>query len=483
MNEILRIDNLTVAFGDGPEESVAVKGVSLGLAPGETLALVGESGCGKTVLCKSILHILCSRGRIKKGNIFLKGRDITHASEKEMNACRGRDAAMVFQDPMTSLDPAFGVGEQIAESMRIHGGISRKEAREKAVELLELLHIPGGAESYSRKPYQFSGGQRQRIAIAVAVAAGPKLLLADEPTTALDEETQGEILTMLRDVCRSMGMAMIFITHDLSLVEEMASRVAVMKNGQILETGPVEQVFAHPSHEYTKKLLGYLDYGRDRGHNHRGGSVPGDVILSVEGLTKAYRSGRKAAAAVLENFSMEIRAGEVVGLVGRSGCGKTTLARCIMGLEKPDAGSIRMAEGAEVQMIFQDTGFAFNDKMTVEEIIAEPLVIRGGFSRSEIRDKVSEAMKAVELDPELRRRHPYRLSGGQRQRAAIARALICEPDLIVADEPLTGLDVTAQAQIVHLLRELSASRRLAVLFIAHDLPMVNHVSHRVIRMI
>lgn len=482
MNDILRIDNLTVAFGEGAEESVAVKGVSLGLAPGETLALVGESGCGKTVLCKSILHILCSRGRIKTGSISLRGEDITHASEKEMISRRGRDVSMVFQDPMTSLDPAAGVGEQIAESMRVHGGISRQEAREKAVELLETLQIPGGAEAYSRKPYQFSGGQRQRIAIAVAVAAGPKLLLADEPTTALDGETQDEILALLRDVCRRMDMAMIFITHDLSLVEEMAGRVAVMKDGRILETGPVEQVFANPSHEYTKKLLGYLDYSRNRGHNHRGASESGEVILSVEGLSKGYRSGRKSLHPVLEDFSMEIRAGEVVGLVGRSGCGKTTLARCIMSLEKPDSGTVRLAEGAGVQMIFQDTGFAFNDKMTVEEIIAEPLVIRGGISRREIRDKVAEVMEAVELDLQLRQRHPYRLSGGQRQRAAIARALICDPDLIVADEPLTGLDVTAQAQIVHLLRELSASRGLSVLFIAHDLPMVNHVSHRIISM-
>lgn len=482
MKETLKIDNLTVAFGSGDEEQTAVRGVSLSIAPGETLALVGESGCGKTVLCKSILHLLCSRGKISSGAITLDGKDITNASEREMISYRGKDVAMVFQDPMTALDPAFSVGDQIAEVIEIHEKVTRNEAKARAVELMKLVKIDDAESGYHRKPYQFSGGMRQRIAIAAAVAAGPKLLLADEPTTALDEETQREILRLLKDVRKASNSAVLFITHDLSLVEEMAERVAVMKDGRIVETGRTEEVFRNPKHEYTVKLLGYLDYNKNKGHNHRLANKKGEAVLTVEGLCKSYKTGRKQRRNVLENFSMEIDRGETVGLVGKSGCGKSTLARCIMGIEKIDSGTVKLRQGAKMQMIFQDTGSSFNDRMTMEQIIGEPLVISGGFSRKEIHDRVMDAMKAVELDEAFAGRNPYRLSGGQRQRAAIARALITEPDIIIADEPLTGLDVTAQAQIVHLIKKLSVERNMSVLFIAHDIPMVNHVSDRIITM-
>ena len=269
MSKLLQIKNLIVGFRQPSGELTAVKGVSLELEAGETLALVGESGCGKTVLCKSMLRILCERGGIRQGEILLEDRELTALTDQEMAALRGGEIAMVFQDPYTALDPAFSVGSQIAEVLQLHQGISAKEARSRAVEMMELVQIPQAEKRYHQRPYQFSGGMRQRIVIAIALAGNPKLLLADEPTTALDEETQKEVLELLKQIQQKIGIGILFITHDLGLVEDMASRVAVMKGGEIVEQGAVADVFRHPQHPYTKKLLGYLDYKKDRGHNHR----------------------------------------------------------------------------------------------------------------------------------------------------------------------------------------------------------------------
>lgn len=515
--KILKINNLIVSFENPEGELTAVKGVSLSLNAGETLALVGESGCGKTVLCKSMLKILCDKGRIRQGEIMLDGENLVPLSETKMQDKRGADIAMVFQDPMTSLDPAFSVGEQIAEVLRIHKGLSAADAKAQAIELMGLVQIPEAEKRYEQRPYQFSGGMRQRIVIAIALAAEPAILLADEPTTALDEQTQEEILKLLKNIQEKTGVAILFITHDLSIVEDIADRVAIMKDGLLVECGNVSEVFANPEHEYTKKLLGYLDYKKNRGHNHRGRQHESsamfdlrdsevqalqngysvnaleyaesfEALISVRNLNVHFAVGRRLTNHVLQDFSLDIHRGEIVGVVGRSGCGKSTLARCIMGLEKYD-GTIAVQDAINIQMIFQDTGAAFNDRMTVGEIIAEPLIIEGSVrgrltaKRNEnIRLRVEAAMNAVELDLSLLGRKPYELSGGQRQRAAIARALITEPDVIIADEPLTGLDVSTQAQIVHLFKKLSEEKNLAILFIAHDLPMVNHISDRVIRM-
>lgn len=532
MTDLLEINNLIVSFQSDSEETLAVKGASLCLGAGETLALVGESGCGKTVLCKSILRILDDSGNVRGGHITLKSGtsqvNLTHMSEKDILPLRSSEIAMVFQDPMTSLNPAFSVGDQIAEVIRIHGvrregadgsferrPVSAAEAKKRAVELMKLVAIPHAESRYNQRPYQFSGGMRQRIVIAIALAGSPKILLADEPTTALDVETQAEILSLLKDIQQQTGVGILFITHNLSLVEGMADRVAIMKDGVIVETGPVDTVFTAPQHEYTKKLLGFLDYSRGEGHHHRSvthshehrhtlshdhkhatehahehehehthsadelvGGVHGDVILDIRNLTKEFPHGT-----ALDNFSLTVYEGEIVGLVGRSGSGKTTLARCIMGIEKPDSGEIRFSSDIKKQMIFQDSASAFNDRLTVEKIIAEPLVVSASRpSRSSIHERVLHVMKLVELPEDFASRKPYELSGGQRQRVAIARALITDPDFIIADEPLTGLDVTAQAQIVHLLKRLSETENLTILFIAHDLPMVNHISNRVIEM-
>lgn len=482
MENLLEINNLIVSFENPGGELTAVKGVSLSLAEGETLALVGESGCGKTVLCKSMLKILCSRGRIRRGEILLSKKDLVPISDKEMRNHRGDDVAMVFQDPMTSLDPAFSVGEQIAEVLRIHKGFTKEDAKTRAIELMELVQIDDAAERYGQRPYQFSGGMRQRIVIAIALAAEPKLLLADEPTTALDEETQKGILRLLKYIQIKTGVAILFITHDLSIVEDIADRVAIMQDGIIVEEGKVSDVFSEPKHLYTKKLLGYLDYNKGRGHNHRSKETDDSMVLSVKNLSKSFEINKHTKRRVFDKLNLDIYSGEIVGLVGPSGCGKSTLARCIIGLEKPDSGTIEKNDIA-IQMIFQDSQDAFNDRMTVEEIIAEPLRIMKDRVRSEIRAAVAEVMKAVELDENLAKRKPYQLSGGQRQRVAIARALIARPDMIIADEPLTGLDVSAQAQIVHLFKKLQTERNLTILLIAHDLPMVNHVSNRVVKAI
>lgn len=483
MEKSLTINNLTVSFETPGGKLTAVKDVSLHLVGGETLALVGESGCGKTVLCKSMLKILCSRGRIEKGKILLDGEDLTAASEREMQSYRGGSIAMVFQDPMLSLDPAFSVGEQIAEVLKVHGGISAKAAKARAVELMDMVRIPDAQKRYSQRPYQFSGGMRQRVAIAAALAGEPDILLADEPTTALDEKTRWEIVRLLKDIQEKTGVAVLFITHDLSLVEDIADRVAIMQDGRIVEEGNVAKVFSAPEHPYTRKLLGYLDYKKGRGHNHRS-AASDEPVLSVRKLCKSFRLGRKEKNDVLKDFSMDIYRGEIVGLVGSSGCGKSTLARCIAGIDRPDSGVVEFAGGIRMQMIFQDSQSAFNDRFTVKKIIEEPLRTGAGrITDAGRRDEaVRNVMRAVELDESLADRKPYELSGGQRQRAAVARALITDPDFIIADEPLTGLDVSAQAQIVHLLKRLAQERGLTILFIAHDLPMVNHISSRIIEM-
>lgn len=489
MKELLEINNLTVSFENSGRKTQAVKDVSLSLKKGETLALAGESGCGKTVLCKSILKLLCSKGRIDKGKIFLKGENITALNDKEMGKYRGKNISMIFQDPMTSLDPAFSVGEQIAEAVRIHGGCTYNEAKKEALRLMNMVRIENAEDRYQQRPYQFSGGMRQRIAIAVALAAKPELLLADEPTTALDEETQEEILMLIKKLQKQTGTAILFITHDLSIVESMAERVAVMKDGRIVEEGCVREVFTSPKHHYTKKLLGYLDYKKDRGHNHRDSRLQcRQILMDIKHLYKSYDTGRKKRQFVINDMNVSINDGEIVGLVGKSGSGKSTLSRCIMGLERPDSGEINIRNGVKMQMIFQDSHSSFNERMTVEQIIAEPLKISSGVKsirrkeKKHIEEAVARAMEAVELSRDMAVRRPYELSGGQRQRVSIARALITDPDFIIADEPLTGLDVSAQAQIVHLMKKISEQKGMAILFIAHDIPMVNHVSSRVINM-
>ncbi len=550
MEQILSVENLILSFHGPLGEVPAVRSVSLQVSAGETLALVGESGCGKTALCRAVMMLHSQHAVIGDGRILLCGRDVTKMTEKELEQIRGRDAAMVFQDPMSSLNPTLSIGRQIMEPILLHQKVSRREAKAEALRLLELAGIPEPEIRFSQYPHHFSGGMRQRAAIAIALAAKPKLLIADEPTTALDPDTQDQIMGLLRRLAASGaegngrpegaggtggagsqkdsktsdgGRAMILVTHDLGLAEQIADRIAVMKDGKIVETAAAAEIFAAPRHPYTKQLLRYARYGKGGSHYHgaigdercRKAAIDGTPLagaalkseapqkkapdgvtltgsplpdgktplMKITGLTKRFRLGRKAAHTVLQDFDLTVMKGEIVGIVGRSGCGKSTLARCIMGIYQPDGGEIRFADGCRKQMIFQDSASAFNPRMTLFDIIAEPLVIKKSYgSRAQLSEKVYDVMEQVGLERELAERHPYDVSGGQRQRAAIARALITDPDLLVADEPIASLDVSIQSQVIHLLKQLHDDRGLTILLIAHDLPMVEHISDRIVEM-
>lgn len=504
---ILQVENLSLSF-HGPDGRVpAVRGVSLQVNPGEVVAMVGESGCGKTALCRAILGLHSQHAVIEGGSITLCGKTVTSMTEEELQMVRGKDAAMVFQDPMSSLNPTVSVGGQIAETIRLHEKISRKEAMERAEELLGQVGIPEPHLRSRQYPHHFSGGMRQRVAIAIALASNPALLIADEPTTSLDIATQNQIMQLLQSLVRqNPDRAMLFVTHDLGLAETLADRIVVMKDGRIVEEGSTDRIFSDPRHDYTKKLLGYAAYGKGTSHYHghlgdpadgafwRTDQCDGRPLVTVSHLTKAFPLGKQQVRTVLEDFSLNIYKGEIVGLVGDSGCGKSTLARCLMGIYRPEAGEIKFEEGCRKQMIFQDSASAFNPRMTLEQIIAEPLTIEALRQKKKpgerilkrkesVREKVLEMMDQVGLPRELAGRHPYDVSGGQRQRAAIARALITDPDFLIADEPIASLDVSMQSQIIHLLKQLHDQRQLTLLLIAHDLPMVEHISDRVVKLV
>ncbi|ASS37317.1 nickel ABC transporter ATP-binding protein NikE [Mogibacterium pumilum] len=510
-SELLNIEDFRMCF-DGKQGVVhAVQGVSLTLRPGEIMAIVGESGSGKTALCFSILMLHRQRARYMSGSIRLSGKDITKMGEKELEQIRGKAAAIVFQDPLNSLDPVRTVGEQIINPMKLHrdaeSAASEREYGERAAELLRDMGMEDAEKYLSCYPHQLSGGQRQRVAIAVALACDPALIIADEPTTALDPSNQEQIISVLKRLATEKGKGILFITHDLGLARGLATKIAVMKDGKFVENGTAEEVFENPKHEYTKALVRYSKYGKEGSHYH--GDIgkesegleeleqsevpyqtkPAEKMVSVKDIDMIYRTEKHGYKKVLEGYSLEILKGEIIGLVGQSGCGKSTLARIIMGLTKPTGGSIEWgSEGnayryqIRAQMIFQDSASAFNPRMTIEQIIAEPLVITRLGSKEERRSKVIEVMKNVHLDEELMSRYPYDVSGGQRQRAAIARALITVPEFIIADEPLSSLDVPTQAEIVHLLRELHEERQLTMLLISHDIPMVEHVCDRIVSM-
>ncbi|MGI6721501.1 MAG: ATP-binding cassette domain-containing protein [Anaerovoracaceae bacterium] len=487
-DELLKIENLRLTF-NGPHGQVpAVRGVSFAVRHGEILALVGESGCGKTALCRAVLRLHSAHAEISgDSSIMLCGRDVLRLSETEMQSVRGSEAAMIFQDPMFSLDPVFSVGEQIMEPMLIHGA-TRAEARDRAIELLRRVGIGKAETRFAQYPHQFSGGMRQRVAIATALACRPRLLIADEPTTALDADIRDEITDLLRRLVaveEERGMGMIFVTHDLVLARRLADRILVMKEGRIVEEGTAEKIFEHPENDYTRDLIRYAEYGTRRSHRHLGEadvrSARTEPLVSIRGLRKSFRLGKRQIDTVLRDFDLDVMKGEILGIIGPSGCGKSTLARCIMGIERPDAGVIDRSKVKNPQMIFQDSAEALNPRMTIGSIIAEPLRLRRRtVSRTEVKKRVREVMEQVHLSPEISGRHPYELSGGQRQRAAIARALITDPDFIIADEPTSSLDVSIQAQIIHLLREIRDQRDLTMILIAHDLPMAMHISDRIL---
>ncbi len=498
MEKLLEIENFKLTFHGERGPVPAVKGVSLSISRGETVALVGESGCGKTALCRAILGLHKNHAKIEGGYIQLQGKDLTSLKDKDMEAIRGKEIAMVFQDPMTSLNPVHSIGHQVAEAVRLHEKVPRQEAWNRAVTLLEQMEIPQAALRAKQYPHQFSGGMRQRAALAIALACGPQLLIADEPTTSLDVTTQGKLMELLKRLSKEKDLAILFVTHDLGLARDLADRVAVMKEGLLVEVGDTQTIFEHPQHPYTQKLLGYAAYGKGTSHYHghlrdqeKAQEAKGNPLVRVEHLTKSFALGKHMRKKVLQDINLDIQTGEILGIVGDSGCGKSTLARCLMGIEKPDSGKIQYLGKGSQQMIFQDSASAFNPRMTLAQIIQEPLLLqRKGslwqlgrlFAERKSWEKVQEMVNLVGLEPDLLTRHPYEVSGGQRQRAAIARALITEPEFVIADEPISSLDIPVQAQIIHLLKDIHDQRNLTMMIIAHDLPMVEHVSDRIITM-
>ena len=488
------ITDLRITFATDGGDVAAVKGIDLEVRPGEVLAVVGESGSGKTVTARTILGLLPETARVE-GAVVLNGTDVVPLSPARLRDLRGTEAAMIFQEPMTALNPVFTVGWQIAEGLRAHGSISKRDARAKAIDILRRVGIPEPDKRVDDYPHQFSGGQKQRIVIAQALALEPAVIIADEPTTALDVTVQAEILDLLRLARDEFGTAILLITHNMGVVADLADRVAVMYLGDIVETAPATELFAAPQHPYTKRLLGAvprLDIA-DRAFTGDPEAAP---VVSARGLEIEYpgRLGKKAFKAV-QAVDFDIRPGEVLGLVGESGSGKTTIGRAIAGLAPVTGGSLQVlghemlgmrerdfrAKRRELGFVFQDPASSFNPLLTIAQCVAEPLVVHGtARNAAEARDRVDELLEAVQLPKEFGDRFPHELSGGQRQRASLARALALDPKLLIADEPTSALDVSVQARVLDLFTELQERFGFAALFITHDLAVVDLLAHRVV---
>ncbi|KQB96999.1 microcin ABC transporter ATP-binding protein [Loktanella sp. 1ANDIMAR09] len=492
---ILDVKDLRVAFRQEGTPTHAVKGVSFQVQKGETVAIVGESGSGKSVTALSTVQLL-GDSAVMAGSIKYAGEEMVGADERALRRVRGNDISFIFQEPMTSLNPLHTLEKQLAESIELHQGLRGPAVRARIIELLERVGIRDAESRLGSYPHQLSGGQRQRVMIAMALANGPELLIADEPTTALDVTIQAQILDLLADLKRDEGMSMLFITHDLTIVRKIADRVCVMKDGLIVETGPTAELFAQPQHPYTQMLLAAESTG-----------VPSPVqpdapvILETEqariwfpiqrGLLKRTVGYIKA----VNDATLTVRAGETLGVVGESGSGKTTLALAMMRLISSEGRIAFRGKDiqhlnqrqmrplrSDMQIVFQDPYGSLSPRMTVAEIIAEGLGVHGVEPGRDRRDMVGEIMAEVGLDPALMDRYPHEFSGGQRQRIAIARAMILRPKLLILDEPTSALDMTVQVQIVHLLRELQQKYALAYLFISHDLKVVRALSHKVMVM-
>ncbi|MER5506383.1 ABC transporter ATP-binding protein [Streptomyces sp. NPDC002766] len=474
---LVRVTDLTVEFG----ALKAVDGLSFELAPGAALALVGESGSGKSTVASALLGLHRGTGARIGGSIEVAGTDVQRASDDELRRLRGGKAAMVFQDPLSSLDPYYAIGDQIAEVLRVHTRVSRRAARARAVEVLDRVGIPDARRRARSRPHEFSGGMRQRALIAMALACEPDLLIADEPTTALDVTVQAQILDLLHTLREETGLGLLLVTHDVGVAAESVDEVLVMRHGRVVEHGPVGAVLRSPAQAYTRDLLDAVP----RVDAPRAPSQASDeIVLEATGLRREFGRGRRAFAAV-DDVSLRVHRGETLGIVGESGSGKTTLGRMLVGLLEPTAGQVRhdgharVGVNPAVQMVFQDPVSSLNPRRSVGESIADPLRARGERDEKRIRGRVTELLERVGLEGAHYDRYPHEFSGGQRQRVGIARALAADPRVIVCDEPVSALDVTTQAQVVELLGELQRELGLALVFVAHDLAVVRRVSDRV----
>ena len=496
--KLLDVRNLSVNFTSDETEVEAVRGVSFSMDRGDTVALVGESGSGKTVSALSIMRLLpYPAASHPTGEIFFKGRDVLKLPFNEMQKLRGRDIGMIFQEPMSSLNPVHKVEKQIGEVLKVHHGMSDTKARLRVLELLDKVGIPDPETRLKSYPHQLSGGQRQRVMIAMALANEPDLLIADEPTTALDVTIQAQILELLQRLKKELGMALLLITHDLTVVRKMAERVCVMNHGEVVEAAETEKVFTEPRHTYTKHLLAAEPKGDPPASDDTAPVIIRTDNLRVwfpikRGLLKRTVGHIKA----VDGLSLQIREGQTVGVVGESGSGKTTLGLALLRLTSSDGPIVYMGHNIngltfkkvrpyrrEMQIVFQDPYGSLSPRLSVSQIVEEGLIIQHPkMPPEERRARVSKALSEVGLDPATQDRYPHEFSGGQRQRIAIARAMVLEPKFVMLDEPTSALDVSVQAQIVDLLRDLQDRHNLAYMFISHDLRVVRALSNYVIVM-
>ncbi|QND65720.1 ABC transporter ATP-binding protein [Mesorhizobium loti] len=493
---ILSVKDLRVRFRtlDGAVE--AVKGINIHVKSGETVAVVGESGSGKSQTMMAAMSLLASNGEAT-GSVDYRGRNLLTLSKSELNKVRGAKISMIFQEPMTSLDPLYSIGNQLIEPIRRHQGLNAAEAHEEALKLLRLVHIPDPERRMKSYPHEMSGGQRQRVMIAMALANDPDILIADEPTTALDVTIQAQILMLLAELQRKLGMAIVFITHDLGIVRRFADRVYVMRQGEVVEEGEAEAIFVNPQHAYTKMLLAAEPTGTKA-------PPPANAPVLLEGrnvevtfrIGGGFLAGEPLMLRAVDHISIRLQRNQTIGIVGESGSGKSTLGRALLRL-LPSDGLIRFGDRdisqadrramrplrRQMQLVFQDPFGSLSPRMTVGQVITEGLLVHEPNLSGKQRDlRAVEALREVGLDPNARNRYPHEFSGGQRQRIAIARAMILKPKLVVLDEPTSALDRSVQKQIVELLRKLQADHELSYLFISHDLSVVRAMADYIIVM-
>lgn len=496
VEELLRVENLGISLGDRQ----IVKNVEFSIGRKETLALVGESGSGKTLTSLALMRLLPGIFNVSAGRALFQGRDLLAASAADMRHLSGNRLAMVFQEPMSTLNPVMTVGYQVREALKSHFPMTNAEADKQVVRMLERVRIPAAKTRLNDYPHSFSGGMRQRIIIAAAIICKPDLLIADEPTTALDVTVQAQVLNLLKELQQEYGMSMLFITHDMGVVSTVADRVIVMRHGETLETAPVEELFRAPKHSYTQELIRSSSGFEVETAASSTESSPPERLLQVMGLTTRFdvRGGlwnrRIGRVHAVEDISFELYKGRTLALVGESGSGKSTTGRALVGLSRPTSGEIFYKQRriqlfnaddvrhlrSGVQMIFQDPFGSFNPKISIDEAIAEPLLCQGlCASRKEALDQAAFYLERVGLDPRMGQRYPHEFSGGQRQRISIAKAISLRPDMIVADEAVSALDVTTKTKIIDLLKNLQQTEGISMLFISHDIAAVNRISHRI----
>ena len=505
MTNLVEIENLQVKFNTDSGEVNAVNGISFNIKKGETLALVGESGSGKSVTARTIIRLLADNAIISdQTSIKFNGTNINSYSEKEYQNIRGKNISMIFQEPMSSLNPIYTIENQISEVLKIHGKFSDKELKEKCLELLKQVQIPEPESRLSQYPHQLSGGQRQRIMIAIAIANNPDLLIADEPTTALDVTVQTEILKLLQSLQQKYQMSILFITHDLTIVRQISDRVCVMYNGKIKETGITKEIFENPKDEYTKHLLSSEPKERDLYYDKNGISILSGDNLNVTFNTKVKVSGRNKVLSInaVNNISLDIKEGETLGIVGESGSGKTTLGQTLLRLVDRESntdveGEIKFFDDRidhlsrkqfkpfrnQMQIVFQDPYASLNPRLSVKQIIEEGLIVALNMKdKNERLNKIENIMNEVGLEPSSMLRFPHEFSGGQRQRIAIARSFVLNPKFVLLDEPTSALDLSIQKQILELLLQLQKNHKTTYIFISHDLRVIRSISHNLIVM-